>query len=323
MKKVIIGAVAAAILLLVGIVAGYLWLVAPVTKGASAAVMVTVKKGEGVAALANDLVELGVIKNALAFRVLAKLEGETGLVPGVFEVNPTMSGSEVLQVLKTKPEELTITILPGWRREEIAEYLEGLNLSDFDGEEFLRLTEGMEGQLMAETYRIFPNETAEKIVEKLHQQYLTDLEENEEIQTLVKASGRSWQEILTVASLLQREARDEEQMRNIAAILYRRLADNYPLQLCATAQYATGKDAKTGKWWEAPTLEDTQYDSEYNTYQYKGLPPAPIASVSVAAVRAALAPAENDYYFYLHDNQGRIHYAKTLEEHDVNKAEFL
>lgn len=323
MKKVAVLAISLAIILMMAIGGSFFWLIQPVAEGAGKATDFTVSKGEGMAMVAKKLEKEGLIKNALAFRLLAKFKGEQGLVPGIFALNSNLKAMAILQILKTKPKELTITILPGWRREEIAEYLMSLNLTDFSAAEFLTLTKDLEGQLMAETYRIYPNETTAKIVTLLHDQYLKDLAENKEIQALVKQNGRSWNEILTVASLLQREARDEEQMRNIAAIIYRRLADNYPLELCATAQYAVGKNKETGKWWEAPTLADTQFDSVYNTYRYKGLPPAPICAVSVEAVKAALAPATNNYYFYLHDSTGKIHYAQTLEEHDANKANYL
>lgn len=324
MKKVVFLAVSLAMILLFSGIAGFFWLIQPVV-GVSEVEKVdfTVDKGEGMALVAKKLEKEGLIKNALAFRLLAKFKGEKGLVPGIFTLNANLSTTEVLHILKTEPKELTITILPGWRREEIAAYLTSLNLVDFSAAEFLTLTENLEGQLMAETYQIYPNETTGKIVALLHNQFLKDLGKNEEIQALVKQNKRSWEEILVVASLLQREARDEEQMRNIAAIIYQRLDDNYPLELCATAQYAVGKNKETGKWWEAPTLADTQFDSVYNTYRYQGLPPAPICAVSVEAVKAALAPETNDYYFYLHDSVGKIHYARTLEEHNANKANYL
>lgn len=325
MRKVVFLAMGLAMISIIAVGASFFWLIQPV---ASEKKMVdeidfSVNRGDGVAMVAKKLEKEGLIKNAFAFRLLAKFKGEQGLVPGLFTLNANLSAMEVLHILKTEPKELTITILPGWRREEIAEYLMNLNLNEFSMTEFLTLTENLEGKLMAETYQVYPNETTVKLVALLHNQYLKDLEDNKEIQTLVERSDRSWNEILVVASLLQREARDEEQMRNIAAIIYRRLDDNYPLELCATAQYAVGKNKQTTKWWEAPTLADTQFDSVYNTYRYKGLPPAPICAVSVTAVKAALAPATNDYYFYLHDKAGKIHYAQTLEEHNANKANYL
>lgn len=323
MKKIILAAVIAAVVLIAAILYAWHWLNLPVTSLAEP-VNFTVARGESLTDVAENLAEQKLIKSAWTVRLLAKFDqSENKLLPGIFTISAAQKPLEILQTLQTSPKELTITILPGWRREEIAAYLSALDLSNFSETEFLQLTKRMEGQLMAETYRIFPDASTQDLVDLLHQQYLTDLEENEEIQTLLRQSGANWSEILVLASLLQREARDFLQMQNIATIINRRLADNYPLQLCASAQYARGQDAKTGKWWEEPTLADTQIDSPYNTYEYKGLPPAPICAVSISAVKAALTPAENNYYFYLHDKNGHIHYATTLEEHEANKAQYL
>jgi UPF0755 protein len=126
-----------------------------------------------------------------------------------------------------------------------------------------------------------------------------------------------------VASLLQREAKNFEQMRMIADIIYSRLDDNYPLELCASAQYAVGKKPNTGNWWDPPTLEDTKITSPFNTYVTAGLPPSPICTVSLAAIEAAATPIANDYYFYLHDNEGQIHYANDYQQHQQNKNLYL
>lgn len=323
MKKVISSAIILAFLLIVISLAVFYFLLQPISPSTSSDQDFVVARGDGMALVAKNLQDQGLIKNARAWRLLAKLKGESGLRPGIFVLNKNMSGEEILQYLKTSPKELTITILPGWRREEIAEYLSSLRLINFSASDFTAQTATLEGQLMAETYRIFPTAETNEIINLLHRQYQKDIVENTQVQTLLKNSGHSWSEILILASILQREARDEEQMRHIAGIIYRRLADNYPLQLCATAQYASGKDKQTGKWWEEPTLAETQFDSVYNTYRYQGLPPAPIAAVSLKAVKAALDPLENDYYFYLHDASGQIHYAKTLEEHNLNKEKYL
>ena len=218
---------------------------------------------------------------------------------------------------------MTITIIPGWRREEIAAYLSEAGLSEFDAAEFLTLTADLEGQLWPETYKVAPMSDARMLVTVLHDQYRQQVTDNPEFQRRLQASGYSEQEVVTLASLLQREGKSLEEMKMIAGILYSRLEDNYPLQLCATAQYATGQDPKTGKWWEPPTLEDTHFQSPYNTYVVKGLPPGPISSVTTAALEAALAPTKSDYYYYLHDGQGQIHYATNLAGHERNKELYL
>ncbi len=324
MKKSIWAAILSALVVL-GIIFGggyYCWnLLQPVNSSSTEKIDVLVAKGQTLSQLSGQLQAQGLIKNADALRAYAKIT-RTGdqIKTGLHQLSPSQSVPAIISALETEPEQVNITILPGWRREEIAEYLAQMPLSDFDSQRFLDLTATLEGQLMPETYKIAPLSTADTIVHILHRQFVSDVLENSELKTALEQDGRSLNEILTIASLLQREANQPEQMAVIAGILNNRLTDNYPLQLCASAQYAKGKDPKTGKWWEPPTLADTEYDSPYNTYVYKGLPPGPICSLSLEAIQAALHPTETDYYYYLHDKQGQIHYAKTLEEHQVNKA---
>ncbi len=320
MKKIIFAAIGLALLLMATAFALYYYYRQPVSQPPGADQEFIIEPGQGLNQIAASLEATGLIRSQYLFRFdVSQINPAPSFDPGIFTLNTSMTTKQIIATLQTEATEVTITILPGWRREEIAEYLSSLSLENFDNQEFLQLTADLEGQLMPETYRIFPDATASEITDLLHQQFITDIQENPDIQAQVAASDYSFEEILTLASLLQREARDPEQMRQIAAILYSRLEDNYPLQLCATAQYATGADVQSGEWWEPPTLEDTEYDSPYNTYQYKGLPPGPVSSISLPAIEAALNPGENDYYFYLHDPQGNIHYATTVEEHDQNK----
>ena len=323
MKKVAAWAVFCGLLVVFLLASALAWawsLLQPVNKNETQTQVVTVVKGQTWSAVADELENRALIHDALAFRVWVKFwGGSESLQIGNHLVSPAMSVAQVWEVLTQPPEQVTITILPGWRREEIAAYLAQQSFPEFDEVEFLALTADLEGRLMPETYKIAPLSTTETMVKVLHDQFVADVEANADIQAKVAKSGHSLSEILTLASLLQREARDAEQMRVIAGILENRLADHYPLQLCASAQYATGQDATTGKWWEPPTAADTEFDSPYNTYVYKGLPPGPICAVSMEALEAALSPAETDYYYYLHDAAGQIHYAKTLDQHNANK----
>ncbi len=284
----------------------------------------TVQRGETLSSVGADLESQGIIKKADGLKLYARMYAVGGNIQaGEHILRRSDEVATMIAAMELPPEPVTITILPGWRREEIAEYLDSLSLPEFDSEEFLKLTKNLEGKLMPETYKVAPMSTTQLLVGLLHDEYESEVTNNPDFQAKLAASGRSEDEIITVASLLQREGLDAQQMRMIAGIIYARLEENYPLQLCATAQYATGKNAKSGKWWDPPTLEDTKVESPYNTYVVKGLPPGPISSVSMVAIEAALTPEESDYYYYLHDSQGVIHYAKTDDEHNRNKELYL
>lgn len=327
-KKVIWLAVICGILVIAVVFGGGIWYVnqlfAPVDVADSSEIHFRVEPGETLSSVASQLQAQGIIRSSDGLRLYAKIFGVgDSIQAGDHLLHRSDDAGAIIQSLEKPPAQVTITIIPGWRREEIAAYLSEAGLSQFDGEEFLALTADLEGQLWPETYKVAPMSDAQMLVTVLHDQYRQQVTDNPDFQRRLQTSGRSELEIVTLASLLQREGKSLDEMKMIAGILYSRLEDNYPLQLCATAQYATGQDPKTGKWWEPPTVADTQFQSPYNTYVVKGLPPGPISSVTTNALEAALEPTASDYYYYLHDDQGQIHYATSLAGHERNKELYL
>jgi len=115
-------------------------------------------------------------------------------------------------------------------------------------------------------------------------------------------------QIVTIASLIEREARFDEDRPLVASVIYNRLRDGWPLQIDATVLYAKGV------WQATVTTDDRKVNSPYNTYLHTGLPPGPIANPGIKAIDAALQPAQTGYYFYLSDPQGHNHYARTNDE---------
>ena len=138
----------------------------------------------------------------------------------------------------------------------------------------------------------------------------------------IAGSKRPLEEIIILASILEREAGDKSQMRQVAGVLENRLSIKMPLQVDATLQYIKGYSQVEKNWWATPLAADKNLKSAYNTYLNPGLPPGPIANPGVAAIEAALDPAKSDYLFYLHD-QGVIYLAKTLSEHNANVNKYL
>ena len=128
-------------------------------------------------------------------------------------------------------------------------------------------------------------------------------------------------QILTIASLIQREAAGREDMRVISGIIWNRLFREMPLQIDATLQYV--KANEDNGWWPIVRSDDKYLESPYNTYQNKGLPPGPIASPGRAAIEAAINPADTSCIFYLHDNSRNIHCTTTYEKHKQNVSYYL
>lgn len=272
-----------------------------------------VNKGEGLGSIAQRLEEEKLIRSSVAFQILTAQEGLTRKIQaGDFRLNPKMSPLEIAQQLTHGTLDRWVTLPEGWRREEIAEKLES-ELEKFNKAEFLNLTKNLEGQLFPDTYLIPKEADAQRVV--------SILTANFEKKTAKINLGR---QTLIIASIVEREARFETDQPIIAGIFLKRLKAGWPLQADATVQYAKADvscqlSVVSCEWWPKKlTKEDLRLKSPYNTYLSRGLPPAPISNPGLATIKAALNPQETDYWYYLSDNEGKMHYAKTIEEHNQN-----
>lgn len=282
-----------------------------------------IPKGQALSIIGQNLEEEGFIKSSLIFRLVVKQLGLSSKIQaGSFEISPNMTVQEIARELTKGTNDLWVTIPEGWRREEIAESLARQDLHSFDTSEFLVLTADLEGRLFPDTYLIPRQITAQGMVTVLTQTF-----EKRIIQGLsqeIAASDRSLDEVLIMASLVEREALGYEQMRRVAGILWNRIDIDMPLQVDSTLQYVKGYDTTQKTWWSVPLSQDKQIESPFNTYSNPGLPPAPIASPGFDAIKASLLPfADQDLYYYIHDSEGVMHYARTLEEHNANVNKYL
>lgn len=208
---------------------------------------------------------------------------------------------------------IKVTIPEGLSNVQIADILEK-NLVNFNREEFLNLAQELEGYLFPETYFFSKITTTKDVIELMNRNYIL---KTKSIRKEIERFKYSEHEILTMASLVEIEAKTMEDRRKIAGILWKRLEINMPLQVDAVFPYIIGKNT-----FEV-NLDDLQYDSPYNTYRYRGLPPGPIANPSLEAIKATINPIETPYLYYLADKQGVTHYTKTFEEHVANKNKYL
>lgn len=313
-----------------------------------------VKAGESVAQLAGRLEAEQVIRSAWLFKkYLIWQELDKKINFGEFELSAPITLVRVAEVL-SKPglNEKEITIIPGWTIRDIAQYFEYNGM--FQAEELTELVglpavsyknwkEGAptlasdpsaslrtslmilkdkpwyvsyEGYLAPETYRIYKNASLKDIVLKLIKQ--RELEITNEMRQEMEKQEKSFYEILTMASILEREVKSEKDKRLVADIFWRRYNKNWALQADSTVHYAVNK---TGDVFT--TQEDRGSNSPWNTYKYQGLPPSPISNPSLESIKAALYPEKNDYWYFLTGKDGTVHYAKTLDEHNQNRVNYL
>ncbi len=241
-------------------------------------------------------------------------------------------------------EEVTITIIPGWNLRQIADYLVEKKLATSTEAVFsvtgkpvhrstqdepwfygpsMDLTEqipaklNLEGYLAPETYRVFKDASlAEGIIDRMI--FQRDTEINAAMREEIKDSKKTIHQIVTMASIIEKETKFPEDRSIVADILWRRVQRGIRLQVDSTVHYLVNRSGDV-----FTTGEERQIDSPWNTYKYAGLPPGPIASPSVAAINAALHPQKNDYWYFLSDDTGHLHYARTLEEQNANARKYL
>lgn len=306
---------------------------APAT-GSSELVYFEIDSGQSVRQIAENLAEQQLVDSALVFRLYTRLIGaQSNLLAGEHKLAGNMSIKEIVGVLssgRSVENEKTITIIEGWKIDEIGDYLEKqrlVNKNEFieatkiinwrDKYDFLRdlPVDTLEGFLFPDTYRIFNDATVDDIISKMLDNFKSKL--SSQMIDDAYRDGVSVFELVTLASIVEREAMTKEDKDMVADVFLKRLELNMPLQSDATINYVTGKSELR------PSYDDLAVDSRYNTYKYAGLPPGPIANPGLDAIMAVIYPQTNDYYFFLMDKDGVTHYAKTFAEHQDNIRKYL
>lgn len=275
-----------------------------------------ITKGTSASQIGTNLEKAGFIKNSLAFKIYVKATGQAGRIfAGEYRLSSAMSLTQIVSQLTRGPLELWVTIPEGLRREEIAaRFTTGLDRNTVFTSEFLQASKGQEGMLFPDTY-LFPKDaSASSIVNKMVRTF------DSKTSTLPAGSGLTFAQKIILASIIERETKTEAERPVVAGIMLNRINAGMPLQVDATVQYAVGSQKN---WWPILSREDLKVNSPYNTYKFTGLPPAPIANPGLSSLMAAFNPAPSDYFYYIHDKNGLIHYAKDLEEHNSNVARYL
>ena len=281
----------------------------------------TIDKGEGVGSIANRLEKAGLIHNHLAFRIATLyFKTSTKIQAGDYRLNPQMSLTEIAQQLTHGTLDIWLTIIEGWRREQVAQKLTQGGLVNFDSSPFMEKTVGLEGQLFPDTYLISKTADADEIIKMMTKNFQ-------------KKAGLVDNKTLILASLVEREMPHNQDRPVVAGILLKRIKAGWPLQVDATVQYAIAtqqynniaiKQSSNFNWWpKGLTQIDLKIKSPFNTYLNLGLPPAPICNPGLGTIQAAQNPVSTEYWYYLSDSSGVTHFAKTIEEHNQNIQKYL
>lgn len=295
---------------------GWWFFVAPASRFPEAA-YVHVETGSTIREAAGALKERGIIRSESAFIIFSRVMGGK-VVAGEYFFPRAQNALVVARRLAVGDHDITavrVRLPEGSSAREMAEIL-AERVPDFNAALFVRLAEEDEGKLFPDTYFIFPGEQADTVHKMLRDNFDKQIID-EDIVAAVEASGHSLEELLVMASILEKEAAKMEDRRLIAGVLWERIERGMPLQVDAVFPYIMGKNT-----FEL-TLEDLQFDSPYNTYKNKGLPPGPIGNPGLNAILAAATPIKSDYLYFLSDYSGAFHFSMTYEQHLRYKAQYL
>lgn len=286
-------------------------------------ITVTIAEGTGTSAIAQQFKEAGIIKYPSVFKLISRAgDYNSNIRPGVITVENGMSYNEILELLCSDTRGAVSFVVPeGFEQKQIAQRLEEEGLcsaeefeaathDDYDYSFIQILSERdkrLEGYLYPDTYSIVPGTSAHDIIDMMLSEF--DKQVTEEYRARAKEMDMSLDEIITLASVIERETDSDEERAKVAGVFHNRINQNMNLQSCATVQYILGERKAV------LSIADTKIDSPYNTYINPGLPLGPIANPGIECIKAALYPEETEYLYFVAGPDGKHIFSKTYEEH--------
>lgn len=276
--------------------------------------LVSIQKGTSVTAVARMLKENNTIRFEAVFTVLVRIIGSNnGVIAGMYAVSHNENVISLAYRFSRGDSGLTsvkITIPEGSTNAQIADIL-SRELPLFDAGLFKANARPFEGFLFPDTYFFLPGITPDEVIEIMRE---TFNKKTAPLQSKIDAFGVSLKDAVSMASILEKEARLSETRRVVAGILWKRISINMPLQVDAVFGYILEKNGY------APTLDDLKIKSPYNTYLNRGLPPTPIGNPGLGAIEDAVTPTKTPYLYYLTAKDGVNYYGKTFAEHVANRV---
>jgi UPF0755 protein len=315
-------------------------------------VAIVVQSGDDARQIADELQAKGLIHNALAFRIWARIKGlDTHLQAGAYNLNTGMTIDAIIsQLLNAQPDYYVVSIPEGLRIEQITQKLAAANIPNFKAQEFLNYTknptrfpdaakypilksipsgDSMEGLLFPDTYLIPVNATARDVVNMMLTEF-TDKVQQYHLEAKAKQNKMSLYQMVILASIVEREVIFDKDRPLVASVYWNRIYQPNSeteslLDADPTVQYARDSQPGTTIYWRP--LQDVGANiaptSPWNTYVQKGFPPTPICSPGLASMIAASSPAKTNYYFFLSKKDGTNVYAETAAEFEADKQQYL
>ncbi len=310
-NRVLVALVAVVVVVVAGVFAVWTAFVYLDRSLPATAVQVIIPRGSTLSDIAALLESRGIIRNALSFRVLARIgHADEEVRAGAYAFAPHETQAEILNQLRSGGAQIAtwVTIPEGFTAAQIAQRLQDEGIGRAAA--FDRAFHGHEGYLFPSTYLVPLAATPDQVTRMLTDQFAKELPPD--AAQRARALHVTLAQAVTVASLVEREAKIESDRPVIAGVIYNRLRLGMPLQVDATIEYALPEHKSE------LSLHDLQIDSPYNTYQHAGLPPTPIANPGQPSLLAALHPAKTDDLYYVYCGNGHHVFAKTLAEHQAN-----
>jgi UPF0755 protein len=303
----------------------------------------TINKGEALKEIAFNLKKDNLIKDPYVFITYIAIAGKYSKVQaGDYLLSSQMSAYDIINILiNGEIAKETITIIEGWDLRDLNNYLKDKKMTTEN--DFFNLTGtpteikknqnveelskkfsflkdkpvnlSLEGYLFPDTYYIDKGDDAETLIEKALSNFDSKL--NQELINEIKIQKKTVFEIITMASMIEKEVKTLDDKKIVSGILWKRIESGMRLQVDATVLYATGKE--NSKVY----IKDTQFDSPYNTYRYDSLPAGPIGNPGIDSIVAAIYPTKTNNLYYLSTPDGKTIFSKTLEEHNYNKNKYL
>ncbi len=272
-----------------------------------------IEKGQRSLDILDKLKDNDLINNKYFSYLYLKLRN-IKIQPGVYYLYTNKSSKDnIIKISKGEIAEKKLTFIEGWRVEQYAQLLDKEEIVKY--QDYIKIAKQNEGKLYPDTYQIAIKTTPQDIVKKMLNNFDQKMNEN-------KISPS--QEDLIIASIVEREAKFDEDRAVIAGVFKNRLKIGMALEADPTIQYAKeNNQGKDDKYWQELEVGDISFDSIFNSYQNTGLPPSPICNPSIKSILAVVNYDKNDYLYFIHDKEGKVHFGKNINEHNANKQKYL